>query len=150
MLGSQLHGAAEPAASVSLAGWALALRTQDRLLGDTGGQAHTRQCPHHHPAPVGRALPRSMAQLRVSLQPVPSQPWCQWLCSHGSLQRWHVRARLDLPEFLSRESLCGAGMCLKPLGGLMSPANISQTPSLSLSYALAFKSDKLNLWNYFI
>lgn len=48
MLGSRLHGAAEPAASVSLAGWALALRTQDRLLGHFGGQTDTRQCFHHH------------------------------------------------------------------------------------------------------
>lgn len=143
MLGSQLHGAAEPAASVSLAGLALALRTQDRLLGDFGGQTHTGQCLHHHSA-------LSKAQLRARLLPVPSQPWSQWLCSHGPLQMWDVRVRLLGICLGSSAGNCRAGMCLKPLGDLVSPAKISQPPNLSLSYALAFKSDKLTLCSYFI
>lgn len=94
-------------------------------------------CPEH-----GTAQGQDSAYAITAPVPVALQSW--------PLQRWHVRARLLGICLSSSAGNCGAGMCLKPLGGLVSPANISQLPNFSLSCALAFKSDKLNLWNYFI
>lgn len=56
-----------------------------------------------------------------------------------ALQRWDVRARLLGICLSSSAGNCGAGMCLEPLGDLVSLANISQPPQPLSELCLGFQ-----------
>lgn len=129
MLGSQLWGAAESRASVSLPGWAFAPRTWDRLLGPVSGE----MCQ-------GNAVPSTSHQWATALpehsmlhrQCLHAQP--QWSATGSAtlsvLQMWPATASVvaEPPELLGRN--WRAGMGLKSLWDLVCPAKTSwlQTP----------------------